>query len=171
MKKEFVQTLIFLIGITLIVFFLSGCQRADQASVEIPENAKAGDIVNLEACVYERGDVEYAADCGTLVVPENRNDPNSRLVSVPVTRVRSIRSNPTESIFFLPGGPGLSNISTSRVNWFIEKYDVVILGYRGVDGSARLDCPEVSQHIKNLPGDMLGEVSMGEDDCILCPLR
>ena len=46
------------------------------------------------------------------------------------------------------------------MNWFIERHDVVIVGYRGVDGSVRLDCPEVSAHIKNLPGDILGEASM-----------
>ncbi len=161
MKKEFIRTLIFVIGITLIAAYLSGCQQAEEAPMEIPQNAKAGDIVNLEACVHKQGKVEYEADCGTLVVPENRNNPNSRLITVPVTRIPSTGNNPAEPIFFLPGGPGLSNTgTTSRVNWFIEKHDIVIIGYRGVDGSVRLDCPEVSQHIKNLPGDMLGEASM-----------
>jgi pimeloyl-ACP methyl ester carboxylesterase len=60
----------------------------------------------------------------------------------------------------LPGGPGIPNYGTSRISWFIDQHDVVIVGYRGVDGSVQLDCPEVSAHIKNLPGDMLGDASM-----------
>jgi len=127
----------------------------------IPTNATAGEIINLEPCIYKYGDVDYTADCGTLVVLENRSDPNSRLISLPVTRVRSTGNHPTQPIFFLPGGPGLSATSGyARVNWFIDKHDIVIMGYRGVDGSIRLDCPEVSAHIKNLPGDMLGVASM-----------
>jgi pimeloyl-ACP methyl ester carboxylesterase len=144
----------------LITILIPGCKSTKKAPIEIPANANSGEIINMEACVYKAGDVEYTADCGLLIVPENRNAPNSRLISLPVTRIRSTGSSPVEAIFFLPGGPGLPNSGTSRVNWFVDKYDIVIVGYRGVDGSVRLDCPEVSRHIKNLPGDMLGEASI-----------
>ena len=146
--------------ILLIAVIMSGCKSAEETPMTVPTDAKAGDIVNLNPCTYKSGDAEYSADCGTLVVPENRNDPNSRLIGLPVTRIRATGSNPTEPIFYLGGGPGESNAGTSRVSWFIEKHDVVIVGYRGVDGSVKLDCPEVSEHIKNLPGDMLGEASI-----------
>ena len=144
----------------LLVGLLAGCKNPKTGTLVVPPDAQAGDIVNLMPCIYERGGVEYMADCGTLVVPENRSVSDSRLIAIPVTRIHSTGSQGLEPIFFLPGGPGLSNNGTSRVNWFIDNHDVVIVGYRGVDGSVHLDCPEVSSHIKNLPGDMLGAESI-----------
>ena len=34
------------------------------------------------------------ADCGTLVVPENRHDPSSRLIALPVTRIKARAGQP-----------------------------------------------------------------------------
>lgn len=140
---------------TAIVLTLAACSVSEEAPITVPDGAQAGDLVGLEACTYEAGDVEYAADCGTLVVPENRNDSNSRLIALPVIRIRATGDNAAEPIFYLSGGPGESNVRLSRVSWFIDQHDVVLVGYRGVDGSVRLDCPEVSELIRNLPGDML----------------
>jgi pimeloyl-ACP methyl ester carboxylesterase len=162
MSAKMKKTL-WIIGVTMVVIAslsLAGCGGSGNAPVTVPEGAQAGDLVDLEPCTYEAMDVEYAAECGTLIVPENRSDPNSRLLALPITRVRATGTSPTEPIFTLPGGPGIPNYGTSRVSWFIDQHDVVIVGYRGVDGSVRLDCPEVSAHIKNLPGDMLGDASM-----------
>ena len=157
-KKPTITTLllILLLSTTLV----TACSAPEAPALTIPESAQAGDLVDLMSCTYEAKDVEYAADCGTLIVPENRSDPNSRLLALPITRIRATGTSPTEPIFALPGGPGIPNYGTSRVSWFIDQHDVVIVGYRGVDGSVRLDCPEVSAHIKNLPGDMLGDASM-----------
>ncbi len=78
-------------------------------SVDCALSCRTGRYCQYEPCVYDRGDVVYDADCGTLLVQENRADPISRLISVPVTIVRSMSSKPAEPIFFLPGGPGNSN--------------------------------------------------------------
>ena len=40
----------------------------------VPEGAQAGDLI-LDRCDYETENGSYEADCGTLVVPENRADP------------------------------------------------------------------------------------------------
>jgi pimeloyl-ACP methyl ester carboxylesterase len=108
----------------------------------VPAGAHAGQLT-LEPCTYptEQGDVR--ADCGTLVVPENRADPASRLIAVPVTRIRSRSPHPAEPIFRLEGGPGRSNMDFPFASRYIDHRDLVLVGYRGVDGSARLDCPEV----------------------------
>jgi len=157
----------------LLLIFVSGCKPADEKIMEIPHNAQAGDVINLEDCTYEARDVEYAAECGDLVVPENRNDPDSGLISIPFTRIHSTGTQTAAPIFYLSGGPGESNTHFygGRVAWFIDQHDIVQVGYRGVDGSVRLDCPEVSAHIKNLPGDMLGEASLEQmtaayNDCV-----
>ena len=109
-----------------------------------PPGAVAGDF-EVTQCVHEAEGIEYAAECGTLIVPENRTDPNSRLIALPVKRILASGSSPTEPIFRLAGGPGVSNMDYSRVEWFHDNHDIVLVGYRGVDGSVYLDCPEVEE--------------------------
>jgi pimeloyl-ACP methyl ester carboxylesterase len=94
-------------------------------------------------CVHLARDVEYEAECGTLVVPENRYDADSRLIALPVKRIRAASDTPAEPIFYLTGGPAMSNMGYSRVEWFHENHDIVLVGYRGVDGTVFLGCPEV----------------------------
>jgi pimeloyl-ACP methyl ester carboxylesterase len=159
-KSNITQRIVFAALIIILAQLLTGCGKTQGVPMPIPEGAQAGDLMDLEPCTYKKGKVEYTADCGQLIVPENRNNLDSRLISIPVTRIKSTGNNPMEPIFFLPGGPGISNSGTSLLKWFIENHDFVIVGYRGVDGSVQLDCPEISAHIKDLPGDMLGEASM-----------
>lgn len=126
--------------------------------VSVPNGAMAGDLL-LHSCTYSTEDGGYAADCGTLVVPENRADPASRLIAIPVTRVRARSDNPGEPIFRLEGGPGITNMKFATASRFAENHDVVLVGYRGVDGSVRLDCPEVESAVAHSP-DLLAEKSM-----------
>jgi pimeloyl-ACP methyl ester carboxylesterase len=123
--------------------------------VSVPEDAKAGDLT-FQPCDYptEKGDV--AADCGTLVVPETRADPGSRLIALPVTRIRATSEATGPPVFFLTGGPGVSNMNFDIANRFATDRDFVMVGYRGVDGSERLDCPEVDSAIKRA-SDVLDE--------------
>ena len=45
-----------------------------------------------------------------------------------------------------------------KASRFADNRDVVIVGYRGIDGSVRLDCPEVESAVKHST-DILGEKS------------
>ena len=83
--------------------------------------------------------VRYRADCGTLVVPENRADPRSRLIALPVTRILARSSHPLAPIFHLNGGPGMTNMTFPQANRLAAQHDVVMVGYRGVDGSSVLE--------------------------------
>jgi pimeloyl-ACP methyl ester carboxylesterase len=132
----------------------------DDDRVSVPAGAKAGDLI-LERCEYGTDNGGYAADCGTLVVPENRADPKSRLIALPVTRIRARSSNPAEPIFRLQGGPGITNMEFSQASRFADNRDVVLVGYRGMDGSSVLDCPEVESALKRST-DFLGEKSFRE---------
>src|SRR2546430_3129526 len=129
----------------------------DPDTVSVPRGAHAGQLT-LKPCSSstERGD--YRADCGTLVVPENRRDPRSRLIALPVTRIRATSSRPGAPIFRLEGGPGLSNMKFEDASRFAARHDVVLVGYRGVDGSSVLECPEVVSAMKH-SRDLLGERS------------
>jgi pimeloyl-ACP methyl ester carboxylesterase len=146
-----------LVLIGLAVAGLSYLRLAPDERVSVPKGAKAGDLA-LERCTYATEDGGYHADCGTLVVPENRNDPQSRLIAVPVTRIRALAPHPKEPVFRLEGGPGITNMQFSRASRFARDRDVVLVGYRGVDGSVRLDCPEVESAIAH-SSDVLGEAS------------
>ncbi len=115
--------------------------------VAVPEGASAGQLI-LEPCQYATKNGSYAADCGTLVVPETRADPESRLIALPVTRVRAMSDDPKEPVFFLTGGPGQSNMDFQFASRYTDDRDFVLVGYRGVDGSVRLDCPEVESALK-----------------------
>src|SRR5881392_3622741 len=56
--------------------------------VSVPKGAHAGQL-KLHSCNYATENGSYRADCGTLVVRENRHEADSRLIALPVTRIRS----------------------------------------------------------------------------------
>lgn len=129
---------------------------APEPTVELPADAQAGDLT-LEPCDYKSMD----ADCGTIVVPENRADPDSRLIVLPVTRIRAANGASSEPIFRLEGGPGVPNEFDDPTygGRFNETRDVVLVGYRGVEGSSMLACPEVTKALK-VSRAVLGEDSL-----------
>src|ERR671931_881759 len=130
--------------LTLIAFglvYLHFSLGSDRVSV--PSGAKAGQL-KLHPCHYGTENGSYRADCGTLVVRENRHEADSRLIALPVKRIRARFANPGAPIFRLQGGPGLTNMDFADASRFADKHDVVLVGYRGVDGSVKLDCPEVA---------------------------
>jgi pimeloyl-ACP methyl ester carboxylesterase len=130
---------------------------SDDGSVSVPSGAKAGDLI-LERGEYATEDGSYAADRGTLVVPENRADPQSRLIALPVVRIHARSDQPAEPVFRLEGGPGKTNMEFQYASRFAADRDVVLVGYRGVDGSSVLDCPEVESALKHST-DFLGAKS------------
>src|SRR5271169_4903000 len=126
-------------------------------SVSVPSGAHAGQLT-LKSCSYTTENGTSAADCGTLVVPENRHDPKSRLIALPVIVIRAHSAHPGVPIFRLQGGPGITNMEFPDASRFTANHDVVLVGYRGVDGSTRLDCPEVSSAMEH-SRDLLSEQS------------
>ena len=130
--------------------FVPGSEAAS-----VPEGTQAGDLI-LEPCEYPTESGNYAAECGTLVVAEKRADPQSRLIALPVTRISARSDHPREPIFLLQGGPGRTNMTFDKVNRYADEHDVVLVGYRGVDGSVRLDCPEVESALSHST-DLLSE--------------
>jgi pimeloyl-ACP methyl ester carboxylesterase len=129
----------------------------DAGPVSVPAGAHAGQLT-LKPCTYATELGSYAADCGTLVVPENRHDPKSRLIALPVTRIRARSAHPGAPIFRLQGGPGITNMAFRDASRFAGDHDVVLVGYRGIDGSVRLDCPEVVSALKR-SDDLLSQAS------------
>jgi len=152
------RSTLILVVIAVLAALLPAC-GGKEAPITVPAGAQAGDLVGLQSCTYEANEVEYDADCGTLVVPENRSAPDSRLIALPVIRVHATGENPAEPIFYLSGGPGTSNLHFQHLEDVVEKHDVVQVGYRGVDGSVVLDCPEISDAVRTARG-VLSEKSL-----------
>ena len=130
-----------------------GCQ-SEQEPMKVPEGAVAGDLF-MEPCSHERNGEQLKADCGVLVVPENRSDHSSRLIALPVKRIYGSGSNPVP-IFQLNGGPGQSNMNV----WPDGVRDLVAVGYRGMDGTVKLSCPEIGEAFAEAPGGLLSRESL-----------
>jgi pimeloyl-ACP methyl ester carboxylesterase len=148
------------LGVVVLALGYVHVASSDDA-VSVPSGAKAGDLT-LHDCDYATEDGSYAADCGTLVVPENRYKADSRLIALPVTRIRASSEDPGAPIFRLQGGPGITNMTFPMASRYADKHDVVVVGYRGVDGSSKLDCPEVTSAREQARG-FLTEKAMRAD--------
>jgi pimeloyl-ACP methyl ester carboxylesterase len=127
-------------------------------TVTVSQGAHAGQL-SMHPCTYPTENGAYSADCGTLVVPEDRADPRSRLIALPVIRILARSSHPLAPIFHLNGGPGTTNMTFPQASRLAARHDVVMVGYRGVDGSSVLNCPEVTAALEN-SADFLGKASL-----------
>lgn len=93
---------------------------------------------------------EVAAELGTFLVAENRNDPDSRQIPLRFVRFNSTSQNPGPPIVYLAGGPGGSGIDTARGSRFPlfmamrEFADVIAFDQRGtgMSGFEELDCDD-----------------------------
>jgi hypothetical protein len=141
-----------IVALALIALAVAGLAflhfSSGSSAVSVPKGAHAGQLT-LEPCKYGTEDGSYAADCGTLVVQENRHDRSSRLIALPVKRIRALSSHPREPVFRLQGGPGLTNLDFPDASRYAGDRDVVLVGYRGVEGSSVLDCPEAVSAMKH----------------------
>jgi pimeloyl-ACP methyl ester carboxylesterase len=142
--------------IAVLAVGLAYLRFAPGESTEVPDEAGAGELTPFTSCEYGG----QPAECATIVVPENRADPESRLIALPVTRVPAANPDSSEPIFFLQGGPGVPNEfdDATDATRFTGSRDVVMVGYRGVQGSSVLACPEVSAAVK-ASTDLVGDES------------
>lgn len=154
--------------LALILFsalLFTACRSSNLTTPVVPAGAQAGQLVSLEACQYQPASskAEYSAECGTLVVPENWDKADSRLIALPVVRIRASGQAAAEPIFYLQGGPGQSNFSWAPPDWLLDNHDLVFVGYRGIDGTVTLSCPEVSRIFKAHVGkDLFSEQARAE---------
>ncbi|MEW6506109.1 MAG: alpha/beta hydrolase [Bacteroidota bacterium] len=151
-------TIIFVV--TTVLFY--GCGSGNMIKYPEPSNSKRDGDFYSKSNVYKSSKNKYNADYGVITVPENRRDAKSRLIHLPVIRIHAITEKPQEPIFALSGGPGMSNMNFVPIDSLLYDHDFVIVGYRGVDGSTVLDCPEVKKAFANGGVDLLNEKSLRE---------
>jgi pimeloyl-ACP methyl ester carboxylesterase len=150
----------------LTLFVLSSCGDPDGAVVsgesgrvgDTSDTAKAGDAADhavvsdhvkarftmLEPCSVPF--VEEELLCGRLEVPENREDADSRMISLHITVVPSLSEHPEpDPLFDFSGGPGTaSGGMAGAYTYFIKGYretrDIILVDQRGTGGSHPLHC-------------------------------
>jgi pimeloyl-ACP methyl ester carboxylesterase len=89
-------------------------------------------------------------DCGFLVVPEDRADPNSPTIRLAVVIFRAKAKKPApDAVLYLEGGPGGHSVDNAKESFeyafagFAQKRDFIMFDQRGVGYSEpSLDCPE-----------------------------
>ncbi len=93
----------------------------------------------------------YNANFGTLLVKENSNNKKSRLIHIPVVQIPQIGTDTALTpLYILYGGPGESNFRPELIFFdILKKRSLVLVGYRGVDGSSKLDCNCLSNFLVN----------------------
>jgi hypothetical protein len=135
-----------IVALLVIIVLLAGLTylrvSSSPETVSVSQGAHAGQLT-MHACTYATEQGAVPADCGTLIVPENRADPRSRLIALPVIRILARSSHPLAPIFHLNGGPGITNMTFPQASRLTAQHDVVMVGYRGVDGSSVLNCPSL----------------------------
>src|SRR4051794_4889253 len=154
-----------LLAIALAMAGLAHARFAGGAgAASVPDGAHAGQL-KLHPCTYTTEAGKLPAHCGTLVVPENRANPPSRLIAPPGARAparpappapppprppppcrppppRAPGPPPPGRVSRLGGAPGARNMASPRPPRYTGAPAPVLVGSRGVDGSARLDSPE-----------------------------
>jgi len=86
------------------------------------------------------------ARCGTLAVPEDRANPNGRMIDLNIAVIPAIKRNPeADALFLLAGGPGQSAVEAFPVMIALmsqvhEGRDIVLVDQRGTGESNPLRC-------------------------------
>jgi pimeloyl-ACP methyl ester carboxylesterase len=116
-------------------------------------------------------DVAALAECGSIVVKENRDKKNGRTIKLPILRFASPAEHKADPVFVLNGGPGEVNVNIGKMH-YLEAVradrDVYYVGYRGADDAEALKCPEmapVAAMAKPLSDATLAEVSKAIGAC------
>jgi pimeloyl-ACP methyl ester carboxylesterase len=87
------------------------------------------------------------AQCGQLVVPENRHKPNGKTISISVAIIPSVTQPPKhEPLFYITGGPGGDAMGDIEflVPALNQDQNLIVLAQRGtLDAKPALLCPEI----------------------------
>lgn len=156
----------FVSGLTLSVALMTGA-----SSLALADRVYPGE----EAIVFEAGENRVDAYRGVLSVPENRADPESRMIELVYVRFPATTDEPGDPIVYLSGGPGGSGISTARFRRFDlfmqmrEHGDVIAYDQRGTGESN--DMPNCESGV-NIPlAEVTSDAELGalyRDAALVC---
>ncbi|MBK8255808.1 MAG: alpha/beta fold hydrolase [Polyangiaceae bacterium] len=109
-------------------------------------NEPSGPVRTLQLGPCTLPGVRSPAQCGTLHVPENRNQPNGRTLGIQVIVVPALAASPkADPVVFLAGGPGqaasqIVGFALGVADKLHESRDFVFVDQRGTGHSHALFC-------------------------------
>lgn len=132
---------------TAMLLILAACGGPNLVHT-VPEGARPGDLALAPCAIRTAANRNTRAECGTLVLREDSAKADSRLIALPVIRIRASTGGAAVPVVWLGGGPGQSNMTFRAPAALLRNHDVVMVGYRGVDGSSTLDCPAYARALR-----------------------
>lgn len=130
------------------MILLAGCQSDTKPAQGVPrfETVTAGAAFPVDV------PSSFYSTQGWLVVAENRTDPNSPEIRLPVAIVHSPSGRREDPVVYLAGGPGVSGLPAAaypRAYPWLEDRDFIVMGQRGTrDAEPALMCPEYRSAVK-----------------------
>ena len=108
-------------------------------------------------------------NCGFLVVPEDRNDPDGRSIRLAVAIFENSNETSPDPIVYLSGGPGGSALEFIQYSFnqgygrlFVTGRDIIIFDQRGIGVSQpALDCPSRDLLTRRVAGLRRNPPSLG----------
>lgn len=131
-----------LLGGTLLLAVLAGQAQAQERTIS--------EQSLLRPCQIDG--VEEELLCGTITVPENRDDPAGRQIDLHVVVLSALDPEPgLAPLFDLAGGPGIAATSAAEFyatfgRAFRQHRDVVLMDQRGTGGSNPLHCASLEAY-------------------------
>jgi len=158
------RSIFFISVICTIIIGISPSVASEAVSVS-DQNDGTQTYANEVEIVFENDGQKVQAFEGSIQVPENRSDKNSRLIPLHYLRFPTTGKNPGSPIVYLAGGPGGSGIATVSYPGFRfplfmalrEFGDVIALDQRGTGKSST--APECTSN-QSLPLNQVLSESM-----------
>lgn len=131
---------LFALSCSLLIFIVSACGSQTQANTDQAS-------FPLEECILTSSfGSQIDAECGVLIVPEDRANPDGRQIELNIAVIPAIKRNhQPDPLFLLAGGPGQSAIEAfpamiSLLRQIHEDRDIVLVDQRGTGKSNPLRC-------------------------------
>ncbi len=139
MKKRGIKSVI---AIIILVGLLAGTKL----NSAVAGRTSAASIENTDCTTFEGSGLSEDWQCGYLIVPENRSDPQSRTIKVAFAVLKATGENPQpDAVVYLTGGPGQIAIEGGWNEWktgSLMNHDLILVDPRGVGYSQpMMNCP------------------------------
>jgi pimeloyl-ACP methyl ester carboxylesterase len=128
--------------------------------VSINSFGQKGPLDNFKKSTIKIDEVRFNIYKGNLPFRINHSDSSSTFLSLPVHIIKSPSETPSEPIVWMSGGPGQSNFDFLPPKSFLADHDFIIIGYRGVDGSVKLNSKKLGKSMLGLHHKILSNESL-----------
>jgi len=141
-----IRSVFLALGLAICATPAAAASRMHDFDLKMPPAAEAGTFTGFSPCRFLglKSRPTDSAECGALVVAEDRARPQGRLLVLPVVKLPATAPTKLSPLFYFQGGPGSTNLNYSvEAPSVMRTHDIYMLGYRGSDDLVPLQCPEV----------------------------